>query len=130
MNKFSSEYKVLIDSQQFEFSNVFLDKDNIKSVRIDKQEKVINITQISQNKLFELKDFKLDSLFPHRRIEAKRKIGLIVIDGIVVYDSLKAKTKIDLNAIESLQVITQENLDKNVTWCKGVEGDVLLLKTK
>ncbi|WP_156113350.1 hypothetical protein [Wocania ichthyoenteri] len=112
-----------------DLETVFLDKDNIENIQIDKRTRVLKITQLKPTELFEIKNFKLDSLFPDRKIEAKRKIDLIIIDGIPMTDSLKEKTKIDLNAIESISIVTQEKMN-NSTFERRYNGDLLLIMTK
>ena len=130
LKKYSTEYKMFVDNEKTDLETVFLDKDNIENIRIDKRTKELKITQLKRNELFEIKNLNLDSLSAGRRGWNKNKISLIVIDGIPLIDSLKESTKIDLNAIEHLEIITQEKLNKNTTWCRGFDGDVLIIKTK
>lgn len=63
------------------------------------------------------------------KIEAKRKIDLIIIDGILMTDKLKEKTKIDLNSIKEISIITEGKIN-NTTFCRSYDGDVLLINTK
>ena len=130
LKKYSSEYKMFVDNEKMDLETVFLDKDNIDNIRINKRTKELKITQLKTTELFEMKNLNLDSLSAGRRGWNKKKISLIVIDGIPLIDSLKEKTKIDLNAIKLLEIITQEKLNKNTTWCRGFDGDVLIIKTK
>ena len=130
LKKYSAEYKMFLDGNKTDLETVFLDKDNIENIRIDKRTKELKINQLKSTELFEMKNLNLDSLSAGRRGWDKKKISLIVIDGIPLIDSLKEKTKIDLNAIEHLEIITQEKLNKNTTWCRGFDGDVLIIKTK
>ncbi len=55
---------------------------------IGKHSKEIQIIQLKTNELFAIKNFKLDSLFPNR------KIDLIIIDRVPITDSLKEKLKL------------------------------------
>jgi hypothetical protein len=130
LKKYSAEYKMFVDNERMDLETVFLDKDNIENIRIDKRTKELKITQLKPTELFEMKDLNLDSLSAGRRGWDKKKISLIVIDGIPLIDSLKEKTKIDLNAIEHLEIISQEKLNKNTIWCRGFDGDVMIIKTK
>lgn len=130
LKKYSAEYKMFLDGNKTDLETVFLDKDNIENIQIDKRTKELKINQLKSTELFEMKNLNLDSLSAGRRGWDKKKISLIVIDGIPLIDSLKEKTKIDLNAIEHLEIITQEKLNKNTTWCRGFDGDVLIIKTK
>jgi len=120
---------MFVDKEKISLKTVFLDKDNIDNVRIDKRTRELKITQLKPTELFAIKNFKLDSLFPDRKIEAKRKIDLIIIDGIPMTDSLKEKTKIDLKAIESISIVTQEKMN-NSTFGRRYDGDLLLITTK
>jgi hypothetical protein len=129
LKKYSAEYKMFVDNERMDLETVFLDKDNIENIRIDKRTRELKITQLKPTELFAIKNFKLDSLFPDRKIEAKRKIDLIIIDGIPMTDSLKEKTKIDLNAIESISIVTQEKMN-NSTFGRRYDGDLLLITTK
>ena len=129
LKKYSAEYKMFVDSEKMDLETVFLDKDNIEKIRIDKRTRELKITQLKPTVLFEIKNFKLDSLFPDRKIEAKRKIDLIIINGIPMTDSLKEKTKIDLNAIESISIVTKEKMN-NSTFGRRYNGDLLLITTK
>jgi len=130
LKKYSSEYKMFVDNEKMDLETVFLDKDNIENIQIDKRTKELKITQLKRTELFEMKNLNLDSLSAGRRGWNKNKISLIVIDGIPLIDSLKENTKIDLNAIEHFEIITQEKLNKNTTWYRGFDGDVLIIKTK
>ena len=129
LKKYSADHKLFVDNEKMDLETLFLDKDNIENVRIDKRTRELKITQLKPTELFAVKNFKLDSLFPDRKIEAKRKIDLIIIDGIPMTDSLKEKTKIDLNAIESISIVTQEKMN-NSTFGRRYDGDLLLIKTK
>lgn len=129
LKKYSAEYKMFVDNEKMDLETVFLDKDNIENIRIDKRTRELKITQLKPIELFAIKNFKLDSLFPDREIETKRKIDLIIIDGIPMTDNLKEKTKIDLNAIESISIVTQEKMN-NSTFGRRYDGDLLLIMTK
>ena len=129
LEKYSSEYNVFLDNEKIDLEAVFLDKGNIENIRIDKRAKELKITQIKPTKLFAIKNFKLDSLFPDRKIDATRKIDLIIIDGIPMTDSLKEKTKIDLNAINSISILTKEKWNNSSTG-RSLDGDLLLITTK
>lgn len=129
LKKYSAEYKMFVDNEKMSLETVFLDKDNIENIRIDKRTRELKITQLKPTELFAIKNFKLDSLFPDRKIEAKRKIDLIIIDGIPMTDSLKEKTKIDLNAINSISILTKEKWNNSSTG-RSLDGDLLLITTK
>lgn len=129
VKKYSMNYKTFVDNEKVDLENIYLNKKNIKNVRIDKKEKELNITQLKRPELFELKNLNLDSLSARRKNWDKKKIDLIIIDGTVLTDSLKNKIKIDPNAIRSFEIISQEKMN-NMTLCRRYEGDVLLITTK
>ncbi len=129
LEKYSADYKTFVDNESVDLETIFLNKDNIENIRIDKRTRELKITQLKPTKLFLIKNFELDSLFPNRKIVAKRKIDLIIIDGIPMTDSLKEKTKIDLNAIKSISILTAEKIN-NSTFCRKYDGDLLLITTK
>lgn len=62
LKKYSAEYKMFVDNVKMDLETVFLDKDNIKNVRIDKQTRELRITQLKPTELFELGNLNLDSL--------------------------------------------------------------------
>ena len=126
---YSMNYKIFVDNEEVDIENTYLNKKNIKNVRIDKKEKELNITQLKRTELFELKNLNLDSLSTGRRGWDKKKIDLIIIDGTVLTDSLRNKIKIDPNAIKSFEIISQEEMN-NMTLCRRYEGDILLIITK
>ena len=129
LKKYSAEYEMFVDKEKMNLETVFLDKDNIENVRIDKRTKELKITQFKPTELFAMKDWNLDSLSSGRRGWDKKKIELIIIDGIPLFDSLKAKIKIDPNAIKSIAILSQEKMN-NMTLCRGYDGDVILITTK
>ncbi len=128
LEKYSANYKILVDNHKIDLGTIYLDKDNIEKVQINKQTKELKITQFNPAELFELKNLNLDRLSAGRSF-GKKKIELIVIDGILITDSLKERTKIDPNAIQSITILSQEKMN-NTTFCKRYDGDVLLIATK
>ena len=129
LGKYSEDYKMFVDNQTIDLEYIYLDKDNIENVQIDKNSYELKITQLRSTELFEMKNLNLDSLSVGRRGLDKKIIDLIVIDGIPLSDSLKDKLKIDPNAIKSLTILSQEKIN-NMNLCRGYNGDVLLITTK
>ena len=129
LKKYSAEYKMFVDNEKTDLETVFLDKDNIENIRIDKRTKELKITQLKPAELFAMKDWNLDSLSAGRRGWDKKNIELIIIDGIPMTDSLKEKIKIDPNAIKSIGIVSQEKMNK-LNLCRHYNGDVILITTK
>lgn len=129
LKKYSAEYEMFVDKEKMNLETVFLDKNNIENVRIDKRAKELKITQFKSTELFAMKDWNLDSLSATRRDWGNKKIELIIIDGIPMTDSLKQKILIDPNSIKSITILSQEKMN-NTTLCRGYDGDVILITTK
>jgi hypothetical protein len=129
VKKYSAKYKTFIDNENLDLEAHFLDRDNIKKVVVNKKTKELKITQINKVVFFELKNLNLDSLSSGRRGWNKKKIDLIIIDGIPLSDSLKSIVKIDPNAIKSLEFLSKEKLVNN-SFCKEINGDLLVITTK
>ncbi|MDX6748126.1 hypothetical protein SHK09_15115 [Polaribacter sp. PL03] len=129
LKKYSAEYKMFVDNEKTELETVFLDKDNIENIRIDKRTKELKITQLKRTELFEMKNLNLDSLSAGQRGWNKKKIELVIIDGIPLTDSLLEKTKIDPNAIKSFNILSQEMMEKT-NFCRVYNGSVILITTK
>ena len=120
---------MFVDSEKTDLETVFLDKDNIENIRIDKRTKELKITQLKRNELFEIKNLNLDSLSDGQRGWNKKKIELVIINGIPLTDSLLEKTKIDPNAIKSLNILSQEMMEKT-NFCRVYNGSLILITTK
>ncbi|WP_271407475.1 hypothetical protein [Tenacibaculum soleae] len=118
-----------MDNEKTDLETVFLDKDNIESIRIDKRTKELKINQLKRTELFQMNKLNLDSLSAGQRGWNKKKIELIVIDGIPITDTLLEKTKIDPNAIKSFNILTQEMMQKT-NLCRAYNGSVILITTK
>lgn len=129
LKKYSTDYKMFVDNEKTDLETVFLDKDNIKNVRIDKRTRELNITQIKPTELFEFKNLNLDSLSAGQRGWNKKKIDLIIIDGIPLTDSLKNKAKIDPNGIKSFHILSEEMM-KKTNFCRIYDGSVIVITTK
>ena len=129
LKKYSAEYKMFVDNEKTDLETVFLDKDNIESILIDKRTKELKITQLKRTELFQMNKLNLDSLSAGQRGWNKKKIELIVIDGIPITDTLLEKTKIDPNAIKSFNILTQEMM-QNTNLCRAYNGSVILITTK
>ncbi|MFD1285483.1 hypothetical protein ACFQ3R_11300, partial [Mesonia ostreae] len=59
----------------------------------------------------------------------KKKIELVIIDGIPLTDSLLEKTKIDPNAIKSFNILSEEMMQRT-NFCRVYDGNVILITTK
>ncbi len=129
LKKFSTDYEMFVDNKKMDLENVYLNKENIENVHIDKQAKEIRITQFKPTEFFELKNLNLDSLSVGQRAEDKRKIALIIIDGIILAESTLEKTKIDPNAVKSFTIVSSEIMERT-NFCRAYDGSILLIQTK
>lgn len=128
LKKYSADYEMFVDNEKMDINTVFLDKDNIENIRIDKRTKELKITQLKSTELFEVKNLNLDSLSTGPKDLNKRKIYLIIIDGVPLTDSLMDKTRIDFNSIREISILTE--VKTKIFHCNGYNGDVLLINTK
>jgi len=127
--KYAVNYQTYLDNVKVNLTNIYLDKKNIKNVRLDIKTKDLYITQLKPTELFELKNINLDSLSLWRRGWDKKKIDIIIFNGIVVTDSLKDKIKFDPNALKSFEIVSEEKIN-NMTFCRRIQGDLLIITTK
>ena len=131
LKKYSAKYSIFIDDQKIDLTNVYLDKNNIENILIDKKTKKLNIKQYKKARLIEIQKLNQDSLSGKIKEVNKRKIDLIIIDGIVLDDHLNNKIKVDLNAIKSLSIISKEKLNNDKLICgRHYNGDLMLINTK
>lgn len=128
LKKYAINYETFVDNEKVELETTYLEKKNIKNVLINKKSKHLIINQFKRVELFELKNLNLDSLSAGRRGWDKKKISLLVIDGIVIIDSLKNKIKLDPNAIKSFEILSEDKM--NDMTHRRFDGDVLVITTK
>ncbi|WP_179377350.1 hypothetical protein [Winogradskyella wichelsiae] len=125
LKKYSADYKMFIDNEKMDLETVFLNKDNIENIRINKHTRELKITQFKTTKLFEINNLNLDSLGVGQRGWTMNNIELIVIDGIPLTDSSKKNTKIDLKGIKSISVLIMDRMNNTSS-----DGNVLLITMK
>ncbi|HBX62945.1 MULTISPECIES: hypothetical protein [unclassified Empedobacter] len=125
LKKYSKEYNILINNEITNLVTIYLDKDNIKNITVNKKSKDLNITLKKINELFKLSDINIYN----RRGWDKKKIDLIVIDGMPISDSLKNFIKIDANAIKSINIVPKNKMN-NQTFGRQFNGDLLVITTK
>jgi len=130
LKKYSADYKMFVDNKSIDLKTIFLDKDNIENVRIDKRARELKITQLKSTELFKLKNLNLDSLSTGRRGWNKNKIGLIIIDGIPLTKEQQSKTLIDWNSVKEFRIVKGEDLKKKGTTIFRTDRDYLIITTK
>ena len=130
IKKYTAEFDILIDSKKMDLQNVYLDKKNIKDIKIDRKNKTIEINQLESVKFFRLKELNLDSLNSGRGGWEKNKIGLIIIDGIPLTEEIQSKTLIDLNAIKDFRILKGKDLEKKGTTIFRTDRDYLIITTE
>ena len=62
LKKYSRDYSIFVDNQKINLNKIYLDKNNIENVQLDKRNKNLNIEQIKSIKLVEVKQMYLDSI--------------------------------------------------------------------
>ena len=129
LKKYSADYQIYVDHKAMDLETVFLDKDNIENILVDKRTRALKITQFKPVELMELKNLNLDSIPTEQKYWNKKKIDLIIIDGIPLNDSLKEKIKIDPNAIKSFHILSEEAM-KKTNLCRVYDGSIIVIRTK
>ena len=74
LKKYSADYKMFVDNEKMDLETVFLDKDNIENIRIDKRTKELKITQLKPNKLFAIKTSNQTAYFLNEKLKQKEKL--------------------------------------------------------
>ena len=128
LKKYSSNYVSLLDNEKIDLKTIYLDKNNIKKVQIDKRKKELKISQLKYSELLAINNLNIDSLNLGITYLNDRNIELLIINKTVVFDSVK-NIRIEPNAIKSINIISAEKMN-NMTFCKSYEGDVLVINTK
>lgn len=123
IDKYSNNYKIIVDNKTVDFKTTYLDKNNIKDIVLNKSSHEIKINQIKNVELFELKNLNLDNLSQYK------EIGSIIINGNLMNDSLKDKIKIDPNAIKSLTILNYDKLN-SLLFCRTFDKSFLIITTK
>lgn len=129
LKKYSTDYKMFVDNEKTDLETLFLDKDNIKNVRIDKRAKELNITQLKPAEFYEMRKLKLDSVISENKNWKDQNIEMVIIDGIPIADTLLQNTKIDPNAIRTFTILTQDKMNE-IGFCRGYTGNVILITTE
>ena len=129
LKKYSADYEMFLDNQKIDLQTIYLNKDNIENIRIDRKTKKLKITQFKPAEFFSMENWNLDSISAKRRGWDKKNIGMIIIDGILLTDSLKGKIRIDPNSIKLFEIVSKEKLNEN-TFCGSYDGDIILILTK
>ncbi len=123
LKKYSRDYSIFVDNQKINLNKIYLDKNNIENVQLDKRNKNLNIEQIKSIKLVEVKQMYLDSINSKNRILDKNEIEiLVVIDGMPVIDNVK----IDANSIKSFTILSPEKMN-NLNLCRPFHGVITII---
>ena len=128
LKKYASEFDIILDSEKVNLENLYLDKDNIKTISIDRKEKTVTIDQLKKPELITLNNIYLDSLSKGRRGWNKKEIGFIIIDGILLNDKTTEEIKLDPNAIKDFRI--QKGEDSKDSRIFRMDKDYLIITTK
>lgn len=122
LENYSNDYNIFVDNQEINLNNIFLSKNNIEYVKLDKQKRIINIKQLKSVELVEVKQMYLDSLRNLNSHSDKSKIELLVIvDGFPLKDSFK----IDPKAILTFRILNKEELN-NLYGERPFDGGIII----
>jgi hypothetical protein len=120
---------MFVDNEKMDLETIFLDKDNIENIQIDKRAKELKITQFKPAEFYEMRKLKLDSVISENKNWKEQNIEMVIIDGIPIDDTLLQKTKIDPNAIRTFTVLTQDKMNE-IGFCRGYSRKVILITTE
>ena len=76
LKKYSSDYNIFVDNQEIDFENIYLNKYNIAYVKIDNQNKKVNIKQLKTVELIEVKKIYLDNINKLHEYTDEKKLEL------------------------------------------------------
>ncbi len=128
LRKYSDTYTTFIDQNKEDFKSVYLDRDNIESIQIDRKKKALKITQIKQVDLLEIRQVNWDSINGTKESERKGRIDMVVVNAVILTIDDRNKPKIDLNAILAMKIMQQE--ESKMVGCNRGDGRILLIITK
>ncbi|QAR30471.1 hypothetical protein EQP59_03435 [Ornithobacterium rhinotracheale] len=119
IHSYLPSYTVFVDNEPLEFNNLYLDKENINNVEIDNKNKTLYINQLKKEEFLNLND-----LLKEKSIN----VAMVIINGLPIYDSLWAKTKLSPRAIKSVNILKKEKMEHGMI-CRPLKGDFLFIKT-
>ncbi len=128
LKKYATEFDIILDSEKVNHENLYLDKDNIKVISIDRKGKTVTIEQLKKPDIITLNNIYLDSLNKGRRGWNKKEIGFIIIDGILLTDKTTEEIKLDPNAIKDFRI--QKGEDSKDSRIFRMDRDYLIITTK
>ena len=128
LKKYATEFDIILDSEKVNLENLYLDKDNIKVISIDRKGKTVTIEQLKKPDIITLNNIYLDSLNKGRRGWNKKEIGFIIIDGILLTDKTTEEIKLDPNAIKDFRI--QKGEDSKDSRIFRMDRDYLIITTK
>lgn len=70
IEKYNDDYRFFLNDEEIVFENVFLNKNNIDQIIVDKRSKIVKINQKFKSNLFKLKEQNLDN-FVNESFEIK-----------------------------------------------------------
>ncbi len=122
VRKYSKKnYRITLEGKEVNFRNLYLDKENLKSVYRNRKEKRIEIKQKNKANLVKLDFFESDTI----NLE---NIGHVVINGLPMIEEDFEKIILELNAVKDIKIITEETIDSKI-FCRR-PGDVMLIILK
>ena len=128
LSEYSKGFDILVDEQKVNFGNLFLDKSNIAKATINRKKKDLKITQYKTPELIKLSEIYLDSLSNSNGGWKKKKIGFIIIDGILQTDKTIDEISIDPKAITQFRI--QKGEDSKDSRIFRMDRDYLIITTK
>jgi hypothetical protein len=133
--KYSSDFNILVDNENRELKHLYLDKDNIEIVTVNRKTKTVKILQKKTVEFYKLSIINLDSIIDTRRVCVidencwnKRKIDFIVLDGLPVKKEDAEEMMFDANCIKDFRIFKGNELKENTIF--RTDRDYLVISTK
>ena len=128
IRKQNAEYSVYLNDNKIDINNVYLDKNNIKNVEINRKKKSITINQQQKRKLVKLKNINFNKFIKDSAYRKENKNILVVINGVPLQDSMVEKTKLEMNSIKSIKYIPAN--EQETISCEPQNKDILIIITE
>lgn len=130
LKRFSNKYLIYLEGEFIDLETVYLDIDNIQTIKLIKTEKKIYISQRVKSNLLNLNELNLSDSLELKKGLDKNNIILVVLNGAPLDETLISKIKMDNKAIKDLKIIKKDSINKKLIFHHSVKGDILIINTK
>ncbi|RBA29572.1 hypothetical protein [Flavobacterium tibetense] len=124
IEKYSSNYIIYVDDKKIDFENVYLDKDNIEYVKIDKQNKTLHIKQLKTIELIEVSRLYIDRVMKTNENHDVNQLEiLVVVNGL----PRKKNFLIDPKTITSIKILSKNDIHNMIYGEKSFDGGIVVV---